>query len=413
MRQRPEDGVHGFVCHDACWSVFKKAIQPDNVSLNRIHEICNSLPKIPGRTNLFWGHDYGGLEFIDRESDFPWEDRVVDRYPGSVEECRENPGEVPEIPELVKSALKLPKSSAKLTEHCNASSDVLQPASTDQPELELSRSTSRHERKDKLSTLPLEILEIIASYLPTHDALCLRLTSKAFSPLTSSQTFWASRFEPEHERGFLFEAQDSKLTGNWSALYHITNDKSLSLGLKNRKRVWSLSRGVRSLLRLRLTNDATSPLPYSPLSDSAWTVVNAKIHDGPIWRFNRGAPIMQTHLRSVPQVFSKIIFSTVNIGDIFYVSGMRFVSTEGSSHCFGYVSPETSVALEVESVKGFILAMGSMGLHALQVISNDDSVSKWIGSPLDSPITKRLACIGSVGFLKIGIDVGHPLCEYC
>lgn len=267
--------------------------------------------------------------------------------------------------------------------------------------------------KRQVVTLPLEILQFIASYLPTHDATCLRFTSKAFSLLTSSQTFWASRFEPEHERGFLFEARDNKLTGNWSALYNLTDDKNLSLGLKNRKRVWYLARDVRTLLRLHLTNDATSSLPSLPSSDSEFTVVDAKLRDGPEFLFDGGVPIMQTHLRSVPQVFNKIIFSTVNIGDIVHVSGMSFISKEGISHCFGYMAPEASVVLEVESVKGFILAMGSMGLHALQVISNDDHVSKWIGSPRHSPITRRLARIGSVGCLKIGIDVGHSGCEYC
>ncbi|KAJ5336465.1 uncharacterized protein N7506_004487 [Penicillium brevicompactum] len=68
------------------------------------------------------------------------------------------------------------------------------------------------------------------------------------------------------------------------------------------------------------------------------------------------------------------------------------------------MAPETSVVLDVEGVKGFILAMGTMGLHALQVISNDDSVSQWIGSPRDSPLTRRLADIGSVERLRIGID---------
>ena len=329
-----------------------------------------------------------------------------------VEMCRENPCEVPEITELVTSALRFPQSSTHLPDYPKISSDLIRLASLDHREL--SQSASRIERKDELSTLPLEILETIASYLPTQYALSLRFASKAFNQLTSSQTFWASRFEPEHERGFLFETQDSKHTGNWLALYNLTEDTNLSPGLKNRKRVWNLSRIVGNLLRLHLTTeDATSSLPSSSLGNSELTVVNAIVGNGPRWLFRSGARLVQTHLRSIPQALSKIIFSTVDIGDMVYVSGMRFVSKEGVDHSFGYMAPETSVVLDVEGVKGFILAMGTMGLHALQVISNDDSVSKWIGSPRDSPITRRLADIGSVERLGIGIDVRpHPICEY-
>lgn len=274
MHHTPEDEVHGFVCHDACWSVFQKAIQLDNISLYRILEICNSLPSLPGRSGFFWGHNYGGLGFIDKGHEYPWERRVMHTDLKTVEMCRENPCEVPEITELVTSALRFPQSSTHLPDYRKMSSDLIRLASLDQPEL--SQSASRLERKDELSTLPVEILETIASYLPTQDALSLRFASKAFNQLTSSQTFWASRFESEHERGFLFETQDSKHTGNWLALYNLTEDTNLSPGLKNRKRVWNLSRIVRNLLRLHLTTeDATSSLPSSSLGNSELTVVNA------------------------------------------------------------------------------------------------------------------------------------------
>jgi hypothetical protein len=44
MRQSPENGRHGFVLHDECWLLLQKAFEPDSVPIDRLLNVCNSLP---------------------------------------------------------------------------------------------------------------------------------------------------------------------------------------------------------------------------------------------------------------------------------------------------------------------------------------------------------------------------------
>jgi hypothetical protein len=65
MQQDPLNGRHGFILHDACWHLLRKAFQPSEILLERLVKVCESLP-FPLRGNVVsWGHDYGGLHFLD------------------------------------------------------------------------------------------------------------------------------------------------------------------------------------------------------------------------------------------------------------------------------------------------------------------------------------------------------------
>lgn len=80
---------------------------------------------------------------------------------------------------------------------------------------ELSLDTKPH---DCFSKLSWEILEAIAIELPTEDALGLRRISRAFLPLFSSATFWASRFKASADRRFMFETWNSRDVTDWMSL---------------------------------------------------------------------------------------------------------------------------------------------------------------------------------------------------
>jgi hypothetical protein len=71
---------------------------------------------------------------------------------------------------------------------------------------------------DCFATLPFEIVEEIAFYLPTATVLKTRLASRTFAQLFYSQTFWASRFRANGERGFLFEAWNKTGSCDWRQL---------------------------------------------------------------------------------------------------------------------------------------------------------------------------------------------------
>ncbi|PGH35631.1 hypothetical protein GX50_01479 [[Emmonsia] crescens] len=50
----------------------------------------------------------------------------------------------------------------------------------------------------------LEILIKVLLYLPSRDVLSLKLASRAFAGVSLPQLFWASRFGPGSERGYIF-----------------------------------------------------------------------------------------------------------------------------------------------------------------------------------------------------------------
>lgn len=177
MRQSPDNGRHGFVLHDACWCLLQKAFEHDELPFERLLRVCQSLP-FPLRGNgLCWGHDYGGVTSLDNQNHYPWEDRLIE-HPNRTnvhQLAKENPYDIPKFAEIL---LTPPQSPPDLG--------------------------PKGPGRDCFAIFPWEILDAIAINLPTGDALGLRLASKAFLPLFTSQTFWASRFEAGGDRGFFF-----------------------------------------------------------------------------------------------------------------------------------------------------------------------------------------------------------------
>lgn len=68
-------GRHGIVFHDACWSLLEAVLQPASVSLQRLFDVCSSLP-VPQKCRApTWGHGFAGVIVVDKTVHFPWEDR--------------------------------------------------------------------------------------------------------------------------------------------------------------------------------------------------------------------------------------------------------------------------------------------------------------------------------------------------
>ncbi|KAH0538229.1 hypothetical protein FGG08_005148 [Glutinoglossum americanum] len=381
MRQRPENGRHGFVLHDACWRLLQKASEPDSIPFERLLEVCRSLPFPLRGIGVCWGHDYGGLTLFDNQDHYPWEDRLMDQY-GSSETCqyaKENPYDVPEIPRLLTMRSQKPPYLVPKTQG-----------------------------GDCFSTLPWEILEAIAINLQTGDALNLRRASKAFLPVLTSQTFWASRFEGGHDRDFIFEKRDNKESRDWITLYRITSHAHSPPRLKNRKRVWGLIRALINLLHLRLGDALESSCKNLSADGLRWSEVagdvKQEIGSGYCKGFNEGCRLFQKQCASIPSDLSRIAFSITAAGNIEYVTGMRFITSSNADIRLGYMAEGNEHFLEVTAVRGFVLAIGPRGIRALQVIIGDGHASKWFGCPRDSPVTERLANFGSISALEVGVD---------
>ncbi|KAH0544334.1 hypothetical protein FGG08_001475 [Glutinoglossum americanum] len=381
MRQLPENGRHGFVLHDACWRLLQNALEPNNIPFERLIGVCRSLPFPLRGIGVCWGHDYGGLTFFDDQDHYPWEDRLVERCGSSetLQYAKEDPYDIPEIPGLLMMRSQKP------------------------PHL-----VSNTQGRDCFSVLPWEILEAIAISLPTGDALNLRRASKAFLPILTSQTFWASRFEAQHDRDFIFEKRNNRESRDWITLYRITNRAHSPPGLKNRRRVWGLIRALINSLRLRLDDALESSRINLSADGLRWSEIAGDVKpeaaSGHCEAFNEGCRLFRKQCAPMPSDLSRIAFSIAVAGNVEYVAGMRFMTDNDVDIRLGYMAEGNELFLEVTVVRGFVLAMGLRGIGALRVISGDGCVSKWFGCPKDLPVTERLAGFESISALEVGVD---------
>jgi hypothetical protein len=158
-----------------------------------------------------WDHDCGGLALLDEQDHYPWEGRLTERtvYSEGHRNARANLYDVPDISQLLDMPSDYPPGSIPSSQ-C----------------------------KDCFTILPGEILEGITNLPQTTDALVLRLASRSFVPILTSQSFWASRFAPScDERDFVFEMRKGKKLKDWRLLYLRTSTAHASPGLQNRRRI--------------------------------------------------------------------------------------------------------------------------------------------------------------------------------
>ena len=47
-----ENGLYGFAFHESCWSVLERVFHPDPVPLDRLYELCLSMPKPLQKSSL-------------------------------------------------------------------------------------------------------------------------------------------------------------------------------------------------------------------------------------------------------------------------------------------------------------------------------------------------------------------------
>ncbi|TVY93033.1 hypothetical protein LAWI1_G004137 [Lachnellula willkommii] len=376
MRLDPVNGRHGFILHDACWHLLQRAFQPSEIPLERLVEVCESLP-FPLRGNVVsWGHDYGGLHTLDDLNYYPWDDRLLEEcHNGKVLlYAKSDPYDVPEIPKLLVTRLEHP--------------------------IELPLNTQLN---DCFSRLPWEILEAVAVNLPTDDALGLRCISPAFLRLLASATFWASRFKASADRSFIFETWKSRNVTDWMSLYRLTARTHGPSGLQNRRRIWDLIRPLEDITSLRLADNLKTTSLDEEFACLRWSKVAGVILNEVTYvpsYFNEGCRIFGTHVARIPKDLSKIGVSVSSFANVTYISGIRLITERGPDICLGFISKGQEVIQDVTALGGFILAVGSRGVHALQVVGQDARLSKWVGCPNKSPITERLAHFNFIAGLQ-------------
>lgn len=382
MRQCPVNGRHGFVLHDACWCLLKVALDTESVPLERLFNICESLPFPLWWEGLCWDHDYGGLALLDEQGHYPWEDRLTEPtvYTKVHQYAQANPYDVPGISRLLVMPSDCPPGAMPT---CQG--------------------------KDCFMRFPWEILEAIAALLPTTDALTLRLTSKSFSRILTSQSFWASRFVPGRERDFVFEMRKGKKGKDWRHLYRHTSVTHAAPGLQNRRRIWSLIQIIEEYLRLCIEDKERYTSANISNNNLRWDRVGGDIRQelgaGYCAGFNEGSRIFDKVHAFIPKALSRMAFSVVRAGEADYVAGLRLISVGEDDKQLGYRAEGKELFFEVTALRGFAIAVGPRGIRALQVIRDDGTRSPWFGRPRSSPVTERLVCTRCITALEVGFDV--------
>lgn len=362
--------------------------------------MVSSLPLPLSHSFLAWGHDYGGLVAVD-EPLYAWEDLRISRLDGSIAEldADQNPYEVPEAQKILESPPDIPP--------------------REKTQLNIIQNRAPNDGNDLFQRLPLDLREEITIYLSTRDAQNLRLISKAFIPIFSSQMWWASRFDANiGECGYLFEACRSNIRPrDWMSLYRTTKKISSSGGLNNRKRIWPLILALKRLLGICWVEDDSTLTRREELDQKdelVWREVRQdrfreQVIAVDFYADSRSldnhSQVFRNQCAFIPDTLSQIGVSVIQDGDKEYVAGLRLISKRAPDIYFGYRVEGKERVVDVPVFRGFILAVNEIAIHALQVAFGQEYSSEWVGCPDGWLRTRRLVTSEPITALEAEFDV--------
>lgn len=300
--------------------------------------------------------------------------------------------------------------------------------------------------------LPRELIQACFEELSYTDVRRLQRTFPAVFETGIPDSSWSLRFEPDGELGYIFEGgkiaieerQEKRLPPiNHQRLFRAVKKleelKYKGYGLTERRRIWGLARIV---FRLMYDYDfaicAGIPLrsEYEKLSsrndegllpgdDSGnWTTAERQTR-GKFIMFDSGCRCLYnrlvtfgglSHIAAVETIW----VSLIKIGQLQYVSGLRFLTSDSRDIRIGYVQlncekrvhfPKENTgdeSTEVFKISEILAAMDSAGLRGIRFVTDAGCESKWLGAYINIP-KKVLRPQGNgcdVMFsLKAGMDV--------
>ncbi|KAK2813868.1 hypothetical protein FQN50_000269 [Emmonsiellopsis sp. PD_5] len=381
------ENLEGIVFHESCWRVLNESSRGRFLSVERIMDVFDSIQAGEPRFGIYgWEHGYNGILKQNDSLCFPFSERgggweIQDYHSPVIQSAFTNPC----LPEAVDFF------------------DNYKPVRP--PSRRPVANKGQYDRNHDFSRLPRELIEEIASYLPTTTVLQLRLISRAFVFIFDSQYFWAGKFHPDAERGFMEEAVYQKFTKDcdWRSLYVSTGDSKLSPQLQNRKRIWDLAGVILQLTELKWVG--SSSLTDSPIQLPKSGEIQVSSVPG---LENHICPLSDPQKTILPSMISRIGASIVQIGNVSYVTGICFTSREGRTVSLGYFAPTTTTYVDVHGVKGIIPSTGLRGICAIQILSGDDNIlSPWLGCPSRGAKTRRLCFDEPISGISARFDVSE------
>ncbi|KAJ4016316.1 hypothetical protein NW752_003438 [Fusarium irregulare] len=361
----------GFVLHDACWGLLCEGFQLD---LN--HLFLFYLSTYIGHCGLpCWNGDYGGVAQIGTNGQVilwgPIFDHDVDDDVPA--EYKIYPFQIPTLKKAITFSNRLQQDAFH--------------SKLDPQKLSLD--------KDIFSHLPTEIAETIVTLLPSPDVHSLHLALPVFATLTLSERFWASRFRKGREVEFIPDVVNNPPT-SWRALYlslHVW--ASDNLGMINRRRVWKLVDNIQSVL-CHIRDTTCFGTVSNSLLDPQAPDNYVQVAEGYSWitaeRTAEESNFRNLRYRTLsfpgPIQITQVSVSMFDTPDGRYVSGLTFIDHDGQVAPLGYCHPRHIVHIELpgaQHIQGWEVVHDLQGVKAIAVVAQDDTVSRFAGSPGGNP----------------------------
>lgn len=263
------------------------------------------------------------------------------------------------------------------------------------------------------SRLPVEIIHMILTWLPSSDVCNLRFASKWVALVTTMEalppTFWSSRFDLGFEMEFalLFVDGDNR-TIDWQKSYseikRILQSLDGSGPVRHRKRIWTIISPICRMIEPLLTNDRQglvttwdniSPLSFqSDLPDLVvGRVFRALSIAGsyPYLLFEGCREIEARSLIWPPSSELKgytIGITLTSLDNGIFVSGVRILQNHGPPHAqnsLGLIDKASETLIHIEpniSLEGFEVAVCPEGIVGLKPIlgGSDCAEPGYVGS---------------------------------
>lgn len=146
-----------------------------------------------------------------------------------------------------------------------------------------------------------------------------------------------------------------------------------------------------------------------------WKEVQEDLRSDPnltVPRFSHYLEISHKQSVYIPRSLAKIAVSILQEMENTYITGMELISEE-TKISMEYKIPGKQVTIDVKFLRGFEVAIGSGGIHALRIITDTNSTSsQWLGRSDGACTSTRLvleknASNAEISALEAAFDVSY------